>query len=153
MGLLICAFVFELEQDIRVEFMMSSSDALAVVPAVTSGIENEPVHFGFDNTYGRLPERFYGRVDPRPVSSPGLIKVNVVLAKVLGLDPNSLASPKGVQILADNRVAEGSEPIALAYAGHQFGHFVPQLGDGRANLLGEVMGIDGMGRSDDHLQG
>ena len=58
----------------------------------------------------------------------------------LGLDADALTSEHGVEILAGNRVAEGAEPLALAYAGHQFGHFVPQLGDGRANLLGEVMG-------------
>ena len=131
---------------------MSSSDALAIVPAVTSDLEDQPVRFGFDNTYGRLPERFYARVDPTPVASPRLIKVNVALAKVLGLDPNALASTGGLEILAGNRVAEGSEPIALAYAGHQFGHFVPQLGDGRANLLGEVIGIDGL-RYDIQLKG
>ncbi len=57
-----------------------------------------------------------------------------------------------MQIFAGNRVAEGSEPLAMAYAGHQFGHFVPQLGDGRANLLGEVMGRDGV-RYDIQLKG
>ena len=61
-------------------------------------------------------------------------------------------APQGVEILAGNRVAEGSEPLALAYAGHQFGHFVPQLGDGRANLLGEVIGRDGV-RYDIQLKG
>ena len=70
----------------------------------------------------------------------------------LGLDPDALASDQGVEILAGNRVAEGSEPLALAYAGHQFGHFVPQLGDGRANLLGEVIGLDGV-RYDIQLKG
>jgi len=63
-----------------------------------------------------------------------------------------LASEMGVEILAGNRVAEGSEPLAQAYAGHQFGHFVPQLGDGRANLLGEVVGRDGL-RYDIQLKG
>ena len=62
----------------------------------------------------------------------------------LGLDTEALASAEGVEILAGNRVAAGSEPLAQAYAGHQFGHFVPQLGDGRANLLGEVVGLDGV---------
>src|SRR6202789_3074119 len=101
-----------------------------------------PVHFGFENTYVRLPERFYARVDPTPVAVPRLVKLNAELARKLGLDPDALASPQGVEILAGNRVAEGSEPLAEAYAGHQFGHFVPQLGDGRANLLGEVLGRD-----------
>ena len=98
------------------------------------------VRFGFENTYVRLPERFYARVNPTPVAAPRLIKVNVELARNLGLDPEALASPQGVEILSGNRVAEGSEPLAMAYAGNQFGHFVPQLGDGRANLLGEVVG-------------
>jgi uncharacterized protein YdiU (UPF0061 family) len=99
-----------------------------------------------------LPERFYARLDPTPVAAPRLIKLNVGLARQLGLDPAALASPEGVEILAGNRVAEGSEPLAIAYAGHQFGHFVPQLGDGRANLLGEVIAPNG-GRYDIQLKG
>jgi uncharacterized protein YdiU (UPF0061 family) len=110
------------------------------------------VRFGFDNSYARLPERFYARVDPTPVSAPQLVKVNVELALRLQLDPEALASEQGVAILAGNRVAEGSEPLAMAYAGNQFGHFVPQLGDGRANLLGEVIGSDGV-RYDIQLKG
>ncbi len=106
---------------------------------------SDRVRFGFKNTYARLPESFYARVNPTAVAAPRLIKVNEPLARSLGLDPDALSSPEGVAILAGNRVAEGSEPLAIAYAGHQFGHFVPQLGDGRANLLGEVMGEDGHG--------
>ena len=87
-----------------------------------------------------------------PFSAPRLIKLNVPLAEHLGLDPIALASPHGVEILAGNRVADGSEPLAQAYAGHQFGHFVPQLGDGRANLLGEVIARDGL-RYDIQLKG
>src|SRR6188508_2287857 len=75
----------------------------------------------FDNSYGRLPDRFYARLAPTPVSAPRLVKLNRPLALQLGLDPERLASPEGVEILAGNRVPEGSEPIALAYAGHQFG--------------------------------
>src|SRR5580658_7426391 len=108
--------------------------------------------FGFDNTYARLPQHFYARIDPTPVAAPRLIKLNVELARHLNLDPGALATPQGVQILAGNRVADGSEPLAQAYAGHQFGHFVPQLGDGRANLLGEVIGRDGV-RYDIQLKG
>lgn len=100
------------------------------------------VRFGFDNSYARLPERFFARVDPVRVAAPRLIKVNVELARELGLDPEALASAEGVAILSGNRVATGSEPLAMAYAGHQFGHFVPSLGDGRACLLGEVRGYD-----------
>ncbi len=111
-----------------------------------------PILFAFDNTYARLPERFYARLNPAPVAFPRLIKVNAELARSLSLDPDALASTQGVEILAGNRVAEGSEPLAQAYAGHQFGHFVPQLGDGRTNLLGEVVGRDGV-RYDIQLKG
>jgi uncharacterized protein YdiU (UPF0061 family) len=111
-----------------------------------------PVQFNFANTYARLPERFYARINPTLVAAPSLVKLNRELARNLGLDPDELASPQGVEILAGNRVAEGSEPLAEAYAGHQFGHFVPQLGDGRANLLGEVLGRDGV-RYDIQLKG
>ncbi len=110
------------------------------------------VRFGFENSYARLPERFYARVNPVPVAAPRLVKVNVGLARELGLDPEALASEEGVAILAGNRVGEGSEPLAIAYAGHQFGYFVPVLGDGRANLLGEVVGRDGV-RYDLQLKG
>ncbi len=106
----------------------------------------------FDNSYGRLPDRFYARLAPTAVSAPRLIKLNRPLALQLGLDPELLASAEGVEILAGNRIAEGSEPIALAYAGHQFGNFVPQLGDGRAVLLGEVVDIGGT-RRDIQLKG
>jgi uncharacterized protein YdiU (UPF0061 family) len=111
-----------------------------------------PVRFPFDNSYARLPERLYARLDPTPVAAPRLIRVNSGLAEQLGIDPTELASPEGVEILAGNRVPEGAAPIALAYAGHQFGQFVPQLGDGRAILLGEVVGRDGL-RRDIQLKG
>ena len=106
--------------------------------------------FGFDNSYARLPERFYAQLDPTPVSAPRLIKINEALARELGLDPGMLATPQGVEILAGNRIAVGSQPIALAYAGHQFGNFVPQLGDGRAILLGEVVDRAGQRRGAQH---
>ena len=131
---------------------MSSSDTSATTSPSTSDPTRSPVRFGFENTYARLPERFYARVDPTPVAAPRLVKLNAELARNLRLDPDALASVEGVEILAGNRVAEGSEPIALAYAGHQFGHFVPQLGDGRANLLGEVVGLDSA-RYDIQLKG
>lgn len=111
-----------------------------------------PQAFGFDNTYAQLPERFYARLNPTAVAAPRLVKLNSQLARDLGLDPEILTSAEGVQVLAGNRVAEGSEPLALAYAGHQFGSFVPSLGDGRAILLGEVLGGDGQ-RYDVQLKG
>jgi uncharacterized protein YdiU (UPF0061 family) len=100
-------------------------------------------HFQFDNTYSRLPERFFARLDPTPVPQPGLIKVNRLLARHLGLDPDFLETPTGINILAGNQVPEGADPLAMAYAGHQFGGWVPQLGDGRAILIGEVIASDG----------
>jgi protein adenylyltransferase len=131
---------------------MSSPDVSATALPVDSNPDGQTVSFGFKNTYARLPERFYSRLNPKPVAAPRLVKLNVELARSLGLDPDALASVTGVEILAGNRVAEGAEPLALAYAGHQYGSFVPQLGDGRTNLLGEVMGLDGV-RYDLQLKG
>ena len=131
---------------------MSLPDVSQIAAPAISNSEGQAVRFGFENTYARLPERFYARVNPTPVASPQLVKLNVELARRLGLDPEALASAQGVEVLAGNSVAEGSEPLAMAYAGHQFGHFVPQLGDGRANLLGEVTGQDGV-RYDIQLKG
>lgn len=131
---------------------MSSPDTPPIEPLEASESTLPSVHFGFENTYARLPEHFYARLAPTPVAAPRLVKVNVELARKLGIDPDALASAQGVEILAGNHVAEGSEPIALAYAGHQFGFFVPQLGDGRAILLGEIMGRDGV-RYDIQLKG
>ena len=108
--------------------------------------------FAFRNLYARLPDRFFERLAPTPVAAPRLIRLNEPLARDLGLDPVALARPEGVDVLAGNRVPERSEPLAMAYAGHQFGTFVPQLGDGRAILLGEVIGRDGA-RRDIQLKG
>ena len=104
------------------------------------------VHFPFEHTYAALPANFFARVAPTPVAAPRLIKLNRALAVQLGLDPDLLSTPEGAEILAGKRVPEGADPIAMAYAGHQFGHFVPQLGDGRAILLGEVIDRDGIRR-------
>jgi serine/tyrosine/threonine adenylyltransferase len=110
------------------------------------------MQFTFDNSYARLPERFYSRVTATAVRDPRVIKVNRPLAALLGLDADLLASPEGAQILAGNVVPAGATPIALGYAGHQFGHFAGQLGDGRAILLGEIVGADGQ-RRDVQLKG
>jgi uncharacterized protein YdiU (UPF0061 family) len=125
---------------------------LSDVPTDPPPARPDPVAIPFDNTYARLPERFYARVSPTPVPEPRLVKLNTALAIELRLDPVYLASAEGVQMLAGNTVAVGSEPLAMAYAGHQFGNFVRQLGDGRANLLGEVIGRDGV-RYDIQLKG
>lgn len=106
----------------------------------------------FDNTYARLPDRFFARVRPTHVAKPQRLALNLNLAEHLDLRLDELDSPEGIEMLPGNRIAERSEPIALAYAGHQFGGFVPQLGDGRAILLGEVVGRDGK-RYDVQLKG
>lgn len=106
----------------------------------------------FDNTYARLPERFFAKVRPEPVSQPVLLRLNDGLARQLGLDPDELRTPNAVALFAGNRLPEGAEPLAMAYAGHQFGSFVPQLGDGRAILLGELVTVDGA-RFDIQLKG
>jgi serine/tyrosine/threonine adenylyltransferase len=106
----------------------------------------------FDNSYARLPPQFHARVNPVPVRSPRLLALNAPLAQELGFDPAALATPDGVAALAGVRPPEGAEPLAMAYAGHQFGHFTPQLGDGRAILLGEVVTPGGQ-RVDLQLKG
>jgi uncharacterized protein YdiU (UPF0061 family) len=106
----------------------------------------------FDNSYARLPGRFYAKQDAAPVAAPALIKVNHGLASRLGLDPASLETDAMVAALAGNSTPENAEPLAMAYAGHQFGGWNPQLGDGRALLLGEVVTPDGA-RFDLQLKG
>ncbi|MFO7704898.1 MAG: YdiU family protein [Halopseudomonas sp.] len=106
----------------------------------------------FDNSYVLLPEHFYRKQPLAPVKSPALIRINQALAEQLGISADWLASPAGLEVLAGNAVAPGSQPIATAYAGHQFGGWNPRLGDGRATLLGEVIGKDGK-RYDIQLKG
>jgi uncharacterized protein YdiU (UPF0061 family) len=106
----------------------------------------------FDNSYARLPGRFYSRQLPEPVSSPALIRMNQSLATELGIDPDWLASRQGIEMVAGNFIPAGAEPIATVYAGHQFGGWSPQLGDGRAVLLGEVLTSNGR-RFDLQLKG
>lgn len=92
--------------------------------------------WNLDNSYARLPESFFTRLNPTPVRSPKLIILNCPLATSLGLNVEALLSKDGVAVLAGNRIPEGALPLAQAYAGHQFGHFT-MLGDGRAHLIGE----------------
>ncbi len=99
--------------------------------------------FPFENSYSSLPERLYARLPPTRVSSPKLVKINTDLASELGLDTAELSTDRAVEVFAGNRVPENSKPIALAYAGHQFGGWVPSLGDGRAILLGELRNKSG----------
>jgi uncharacterized protein YdiU (UPF0061 family) len=106
----------------------------------------------FDNSYARLPARFYVRLAPTPVHSPRLVKFNAPLAEELRLEAQQWESERGAVVLSGTHVPEWADPLAMAYAGHQFGQFVPQLGDGRAILLGELIGRDGT-RRDLHLKG
>jgi len=105
----------------------------------------------FDNRYVTLGEGFFDRTDPTPVKKPELIKFNDALARELGISTEQVAA-SGAAVFSGNTLPEGAEPLAMAYAGHQFGHFVPQLGDGRALLLGEINRPDGA-RVDIHLKG
>jgi uncharacterized protein YdiU (UPF0061 family) len=113
--------------------------------------QTEPV-LALENTYARLPAPFYARTQPTPVRRATLIRFNHALAEELGLDASALTNEAGIQVLAGNQVPAGAEPLAMAYAGHQFGHFVPSLGDGRAVLLGEVVDRNGV-RRDIQLKG
>ena len=106
----------------------------------------------FNNSYASLPSAFFERVTPARTSQPELIRINHGLAKELGVSAEWLESPEGMNVLSGNEVPPGADPVAMAYSGHQFGNLVPQLGDGRALLLGEVIGTDGI-RRDIHLKG
>ncbi len=106
----------------------------------------------FENSYAALPERFYARVHPERAPNPVSIRVNAALAERFGLDAEWLSSADGVAMCSGARLPESAEPIAMAYAGHQFGSLVPQLGDGRAHLIGELIDRDGV-RFDVHLKG
>lgn len=96
----------------------------------------------FDNSYARLPDSFYRHQLPTTVASPSLLKVNHDLANMLNIDIDELESKEGIEVLAGNAIPLGAEPIATVYAAHQFGNWNPQLGDGRAVLLGEVINQD-----------
>jgi uncharacterized protein YdiU (UPF0061 family) len=102
----------------------------------------------FEHTYAQLPAKFWQRLDPTPVQAPRMLAFNDALANELGITGGADAA----QVLAGNVVPPGAQPLAMAYAGHQFGHFVPQLGDGRAILLGELIDREGQ-RRDLQLKG
>ena len=105
--------------------------------------------FSFDNSYARLPEHLYTRMPPAPVSAPEWLALNEGLARDLGLRPDTLRG--ALDVFAGNRVPDGADPLAQLYAGHQFGGWSPQLGDGRAILLGEH--VTGGRRVDVQLKG
>ena len=118
-----------------------------------TGQDKPPPSIGFDNSYARLPDRFFARVAPTLAPDPKLLALNHPLADRLGLADTlrAMSDDELAQIFAGNKMLAGADPIAQAYAGHQFGGWVPQLGDGRAILLGEV--VTDQGRFDIQLKG
>ena len=105
----------------------------------------------FRNTYARMPEAFFSQTDPTPVKDPNLFKFNQALAEDLGI-ASIVEDEEVTEYFSGNKILEGSEPIAMAYSGHQFANFSPSLGDGRAILLGEIKAEDGV-RYDIQLKG
>ncbi|MGH8177858.1 MAG: protein adenylyltransferase SelO [Steroidobacter sp.] len=101
------------------------------------------MRLGFEHSYSALSPRFYMRVLPTPVKNPQLVIFNRRLAEELGLKPD-VVEREAATLFSANQLPDDSNPIAMAYAGHQFGGFVPQLGDGRAILLGELKARDGV---------
>src|SRR6187402_2398300 len=97
----------------------------------------------FEHTYAALPRAFYTDAQPAPVSAPQLLAFNDALATELGLDP-AVLRPLAHELFSGARLPEDARPLAMAYAGHQFAHFVPALGDGRALLLGELRDRQGV---------
>lgn len=108
--------------------------------------------FAFDNSYARLPRRFHAETQPSPASAPRLVALNSPLAAEMGVDLSAFSPDDLAALFSGNRLPDGAMPIATAYAGHQFGGFSPQLGDGRAVLLGEIVTPDGR-RLDIQLKG
>ncbi|MDX8352193.1 protein adenylyltransferase SelO [Cognatiyoonia sp. IB215182] len=106
----------------------------------------------FDNTYAKLPPQMFTAQLPVPVKDPQIIATNAELAKLLGINPMAFQDLTAAKIFAGNHIPDGAAPLAQVYAGHQFGNWNPQLGDGRAILLGEVIGTDGI-RRDIQLKG
>src|SRR5271166_2274810 len=128
---------------------MALSDSMEMLP--TAGRTPGPIAV-FSNSYARLPEHFFARLAPTPVTKPHLIKFNDPLASELGVKTQGLDPDRLAAMFAGNVTPSGAEPIAMVYAGHQFGNFVPRLGDGRAILLGEVLDRNGE-RRDVQLKG
>ena len=122
------------------------SSEIRSIPASVQPLDARISPFVFDNTYARDLTGLYAPASPSQAPAPRLIKVNHALAAELGVDGAALESAEGVAILSGNAMPNGASPIAQAYAGHQFGGFSPQLGDGRALLLGEVIDRHGARR-------
>ena len=107
----------------------------------------------FDNSYARLPEVCYAKLNPTPFSAPPyLVSFNHAAAELIDLDPEQATRPEFAGVFGGSLLVPGMEPLAMLYSGHQFGVYVPQLGDGRAILLGEVRNERGE-KWDLHLKG
>jgi uncharacterized protein YdiU (UPF0061 family) len=106
----------------------------------------------FDNTYRRLPEDFYEPVHPTPFENPHLVSFNTDAAALIELDPEEALKPELIEYFSGRKLLPGSEPLAMYYTGHQFGVYNPDIGDGRAILLGEVRNASGE-KWDLHLKG
>ncbi|ETW14186.1 hypothetical protein ATO8_04811 [Roseivivax marinus] len=117
----------------------------------TAYIEAMTLTIPFDNSYAALPEGFYTKLAPTPVARPSLVAFNRDLADMLGIEAPA-DDAEAARVFSGSSVPRGADPLAQLYAGHQFGQFNPQLGDGRAHLLGEVVGRDGV-RRDIQLKG
>jgi uncharacterized protein YdiU (UPF0061 family) len=124
----------------------------SAIADVSSGNNAPRPIASFSNSYAGLPECFFARQTPTKVARPRLVKLNHDLAEELGLDLEAIEALGAAELFAGNLMPVGSEPLSIAYAGHQFGQFVPQLGDGRAILLGEVIDRNG-DRRDIQLKG
>jgi serine/tyrosine/threonine adenylyltransferase len=109
------------------------------------------MRLGLTHSYATLPPRFFAELPPAPAKAPSLVIFNTRLARELGLDADAVAA-QATQLFSGSELPEDGRPLAMAYAGHQFGNFVPQLGDGRAILLGEIVAPDGL-RYDVQLKG
>ena len=118
---------------------------MSLEPDTAEWAKSKPIA-DFCNSYARLPDRFFAPQAPAPVTGPRLIAFNGALADELGLDVEAIEALGSAEVFAGNLVPPGAEPIAMAYAGHQFGQFVPQLGDGRAILMGDVVDRTGARR-------
>lgn len=130
---------------------MHDNEALTLVPARIDNIcSNMTLNIPFEHSYASLPPRFFAQMAPTPVSDPKLLAFNAALAETLGITPGT---PEDMaQVFSGTQLPEGALPLAQVYAGHQFGGFSPQLGDGRAILLGEVIDRSGT-RRDIQLKG
>ncbi len=128
------------------ERLRASSPARELAAGATGPSSAAPPYCGrrlrFNNTYSRLPGEFFTRLQPTPLPDPYLVAFNPSAAALVGLDPAYAGTAECVEVFCGNRVPQGADPLAAVYAGHQFGVYVPQLGDGRAILLGEAIGPD-----------